>query len=343
MKDITDYVYSCGFSQLEQKRGPKWNFRCPICGDSTRSKTKKRGWIFVNKGTNDWQYYCHNCHASMLFSTFLKENRPEIYDIFINSYRKKELFNKGSYKEEEKIKSDEKIKIRLKKINLPTIYSLNRINPAYEEFEKRQIPKKFYKYFYYCDAFKEWINSILPNKFEDLTYDEPKIIIPFYTRKREVFAVAGRSLNPNAKIRYVTIKFDESHPKIFGLERINTKKHIYVFEGQFDSIFIPNSLAFGGADLSYKILDKISDRENFTFCYDIEPRNKQIIKKIFKTIEEGYSVCLFPKYYRSNGKDINDLIISGLTSKQILNIINDNTFRGTNAFIKLNLWKEIKL
>ena len=48
-----------------------FNFRCPICGDSKKNKSKTRGYFYTIKA--DVNFRCHNCGASMTFSNFLKE------------------------------------------------------------------------------------------------------------------------------------------------------------------------------------------------------------------------------------------------------------------------------
>src|SRR6056300_1682194 len=59
----------------------KANMRCPICGDSQKSKTKARGWILEKD--NLALYYCHNCNASMSLKNFLKIVEPALYNEYI--------------------------------------------------------------------------------------------------------------------------------------------------------------------------------------------------------------------------------------------------------------------
>ena len=59
--------------------------------------------------------------------------------------------------------------------------------------------------------------------------------------------------------KYLTIKLDENKQKVYGLDKVNFQKPIYITEGPIDSLFIDNCLAAGGADLflKNKILMKI--------------------------------------------------------------------------------------
>ena len=57
----TNYIINLS-SQLEKfsKKGDyTYNCRCPICGDSQKSKSKARGYFY--KKQNDMFYKCHNC------------------------------------------------------------------------------------------------------------------------------------------------------------------------------------------------------------------------------------------------------------------------------------------
>ena len=54
-----------------------YNFRCPICGDSQKNKSKARGYLYAIKTSIN--YKCHNCGASMTFNNFLKKVDANLY------------------------------------------------------------------------------------------------------------------------------------------------------------------------------------------------------------------------------------------------------------------------
>ena len=62
--------------RFTKKKDDLYNFRCPICGDSQKNKTKSRGYIFRKK--NDYFYMCHNCGISTTFYNFLKQVDPNL-------------------------------------------------------------------------------------------------------------------------------------------------------------------------------------------------------------------------------------------------------------------------
>ena len=65
MLEISEFIGVCGFQNVRRKADGNYNFRCTICGDSQKSKTKKRAWLLYSKKTSQWMYYCFNCGASL--------------------------------------------------------------------------------------------------------------------------------------------------------------------------------------------------------------------------------------------------------------------------------------
>ena len=58
-----------------------YNFRCPICGDSQKNKTKARGYFYQVK--NNTNYKCHNCGINISFNNFLKQIDPPTHKQYI--------------------------------------------------------------------------------------------------------------------------------------------------------------------------------------------------------------------------------------------------------------------
>ena len=80
--------------------------------------------------------------------------------------------------------------------------------------------------------------------------------------------------------------------------------------------------------------------DKITYIFDNEPRNKEIINRMYKVIENDYNIVIWPEDIQH--KDVNDMIIGGLTKHQIKNIIQDNTYSKLSALTKLNHWKKIQ-
>lgn len=318
------------------KSGDHWNFRCVVCGDSKKDPKKKRGWILVN-GTKV-TYYCHNCGYNKPILSFLKDHFPEVGKEYAKiMFKTRRDSSKLVQTEVVKDTSDN----QLQNINLQKLCKLDDDHEAKKYFARRQFPIRYLRYFYWTDNFRQYVNSVIPDKFEKVPEEDPRIIIPFYTQHRKIFAVQGRSLTARG-LRYITIKFDEGHKKVFGLERMNRDKTILVLEGAFDSIFLPNAIAFGGADLDLNYLKELAPMERYIFCYDNEPRNKEMCKRIEKVLKAGFRVCLMPEKLKRYGKDINDLVMGGLSIEHICVIIKENIVEGKMGLVKFRLWKKGK-
>jgi hypothetical protein len=166
-----------------------------------------------------------------------------------------------------------------------------------------------------------------------LKYDEPRIIIPLYYQKT-LIGLQGRSLdfgNPKS-VKYITVMINDDAPKIYGLDNIRTDAPVYVTEGPFDSTFVRNAIAMCGADADVGKWG-IS---NPVWIYDNEPRNREIVNRIERTISTGDSVVIWPSNIID--KDINDMVMSGL---DVQTVIESNTYSGLEAKLKFTTWKKI--
>ncbi|MGA1433773.1 MAG: DNA primase, partial [Candidatus Nanopelagicaceae bacterium] len=162
------------------------------------------------------------------------------------------------------------------------------------------------------------------------TKDEPRIIIPLFYQNTLV-GFQGRALGPS-KIKYITVMLSEDAPKIYGLDEIQKDKTVYITEGPFDSTFICNAIAMCGADAdisNWGINDPV-------WIYDNEPRNREIVSRISRTIGNGQKVVIWPSTISE--KDINDMILSGL---DVQSVIESNTYSGLEAKLKFTTWKKI--
>ena len=296
-----------------------YNFRCPICGDSKKNKSKTRGYIYAVKANTNFK--CHNCGASMSLNNFLKQVDPAVHKQYVME-KFKEGHTGRNFVVDEPIMKFEAPKFK-KKLKLPKASEHPR--PAGYLTARQLDPSKFY----YTEKFKEFVNSLKPT-FDDIKHDEERIIIPLYYEKN-LIGLQGRSIKPNP-VKYITVMLDDDAPKIYGLDNIRKDAPVYVTEGPFDSTFIRNAIAMCGADADVSRWG-IS---NPVWIYDNEPRNREIINRISKTIDSGDSLVIWPESI--DDKDINDMVMSGL---DVQSVIESNTYSGLQAKLKFNTWKKI--
>ena len=317
-------------SQFKKKTDYLFNFRCPHCGDSQKSKTKARAYFYRVK--NDMFFKCHNCGMGQNLANFIKFVDPKLYEQYLLERYKKSAPATPKPKFDFK---PTKFKDQTPLDDLKSIKQLPENHPARLYCVNRKIPEKYFDKLFLSDKFMTLVNEVKPNTYK-ITKDHPRLIIPFYDTTGKLFAFQGRAFGKEQP-KYLTIKLDENKQKVYGLERINFQNQVFIVEGPIDSLFIDNCLAAGGADLFLK--NKIPN-ENITYIFDNEPRNKEIVKRMYKVIEQDFNVVIWPEDIQL--KDVNDMIMSGLTIIELQDIISNNTYSKLSALTKLNYWKKIK-
>jgi len=220
-------------------------------------------------------------------------------------------------------------------LNLQKIIDLPSNHKAINFLKDRKIPKQNYQNFYYDDNFSKWINEKIEKGGINFQADlDRRIIIPFFNKSKKIFMVQGRSID-NIDPKYLTYKFDKDSKKIYGLDKIDFSKTVYVVEGPLDSLFIDNCLAVAGSLSNLEELLKYTIKENIVVIPDNDKNNYQTKQFIEKLINKDFNIVIWPK--NINFKDINDAIIKDYTKEEIFNIITKNTFKGLKAIIEFKL------
>ena len=338
-------LLSTRLPKFKRKSEYLYNFRCPHCGDSQKSQTKARGFVYRKK--NDMFFKCHNCGVGQTLGNLIKFVDPSMHKEYIF-----ERFKEGKVvakKEEPEfdftpsrlLKSKEKPFAEFTRYDralrqLRRFDELVQTHPAKQFVFDRQIPKEHFDKFFLATKFYEFCNEIQPGKFPDLKHDHPRVVIPFYDRSGKFFAFQGRAFGKEQP-KYITIKFDETKQKIYGLDRIDLNKPVMITEGPIDSLFLDNAIAMAGADADGGITIQ---HQQCTMIFDNEPRNEHIVNRMIGAVDKNFNVCIWPESVRE-GKDINDLIISGKSAGQVQSLIHNNTHSGLSALQNINNWKRI--
>jgi len=222
--------------------------------------------------------------------------------------------------------------------DLKKISQLKHDHFARRYVDSRLIPTNMHHRLYFTPKFMSWSNQVVPDKFDikALRHDSAALVIPFINKDERLHAFQGRYFEGD--VRYVTIVTDESVPKIWGLDMYDRGNRGYVLEGPIDAMFLPNAVATaGGTELTTL---RYLNTENIVMCFDNEPRAKDTVKKIDKSIRAGYKVCIWPDGLAQ--KDVNDMITQGgMTPSNVRDIIDMNTFSGLSATLRLNDWKKV--
>ena len=340
MSNYIDVKYlnllSSQLGQFKRKNDNLWNFRCPFCGDSQRDKTKARGYVFQKEA--DLIFKCHNCGIGASMSHLIKHVNPEMHKQF--------MLEKFGARVNKKVDKNEAVgykKVDIRRMRKPQfvkdtplskikkVSQLKSDHPAKRYIVNRKIPANRHAELFYAPKFYKWVNECIPNKFPNIAKDEPRLVIPFIDEQNRLIGFQGRAFG-KSQPKYITIMLDEDAPKIYGLNRVDWSKPVIIVEGPIDSMFLDNAVAMAGADVAR--LDA-----NVVYCYDNEPRSREIVRRMEKSIEEGNEIVIFPNGIKE--KDINDMIMGGMDAMEIQAIISNNTFKGLSAKAKLSEWKKI--
>lgn len=323
---------------FKQKDDYTWNFSCPVCGDSSKNKLKARGYIYRAK--QDLFVKCHNCGYGTNIGNLIKYVDHTLYDEYVLERYKAGATKYNSHKDVSSIIPEPKKQELLEDDILSGLLRIDKMDikhPAVQYVVNRKIPRDKWNLLYFAPKFKKFVNSVTPKFEEPVQGEHPRMIIPFFTAAGKCFAFQGRAYGDEDP-KYYTIKIDETEEKIYGLDRVDYGKRIYVVEGPIDSLFLPNSIAVSGSSFDTPTIRQLLT--NATIVMDNEPRNKEIVKQLEKYIESGYSVCMFPDTL--NVKDINDMVLhGGMTSEEIIELINTNTYTGMDAKLKFINWRKV--
>lgn len=274
------------------KSGNRLNGRCPFCGDSKKSSTKRRAWLYLDK---DCSFYCFNCSTGMSGIKFLQCITGKEYTDIKKEYVR--LFLRSGLN-----------------IELSSTYQEPTDEPGL--FELQSIIKPEWKK-PLTDSAKQYLKNRMINTApflrddifscygkNDLEY----ILIPWITNGIDAYYQLN-DFKKNGSIKYI---FPKNKKKtVYGLDNIDLSwPYIIIFEGVYDSVFVKNGVAVGTKSISDYQLKLIKDRyPNHQICISFD-NDKSGMESMSKAIKK-YSDFKYFKWFNINtsAKDINEYVI----------------------------------
>ena len=275
------------------KVGNKYNFRCPFCGDSKKSATKKRGWWY----NDTCSFHCFNCGTNLSGIKFLEavsgSKYAQIKDEYLRLYLKSGLNTSLSSFVDTKVEE-------------PKLFDI----------------KSMLKPEWKCplsDKAKEYLSNrkVLEAPFlEDTLYS-------WYSKKNEEYILIPWNLNgcegayfqlndflKHREMKYIFPK--DSKKLVFGLDNIDVSwPYIICFEGVYDSLFVKNGIATGTKSISeyqYKLISERYPHHTIVASFD---NDKPGLCSYIKCIKQNRKLKYF-KWFNTNTKqkDINDYVLA---------------------------------
>lgn len=273
-----------------------FQFRCPICGDSKKSKSKKRGYILKRK--KPFMYYCHNCFIKMPVEKWLKEFYPAYY----KDYYSEILLSNGSKKKQKPLPKVKNPTIKKRKPEqehtkhfVPILKGSNNLfEKAINLCEERKIPKEVWTKWFVATG------GMYKNR----------LIIPFFDNNGKIYYYQGRSLLPNMEPKYLSRAGD--YISIYNYYHADVSKPVVVLEGPIDSIFVENSVAVTGVKIEDKNLKKFPQKR---WLIDYDRDTDDTLKKALELLSKGEYVFCWKKFMKVHHLlqrpkwDMNDLVL----------------------------------
>lgn len=258
------------------------SFNCPVC-DEGRSK----GNLEVNYFK--YVYKCWSCsevndtHGPLgkLIETYGNKKQRKMFDLI-------------------KPREDEYYSPPKPKIKLPEGYTLfSESNPIYP------VRREAYNYLKTRGITDDIIEKYKIG-FCDKGDHAGRIIVPSYNKDGELNYYISRSWNPTSKVKY---KNPES-PKdeiIFFENIINWNEDIYLVEGVFDGLFLPNSVVMLGKRMSELLLNTLYEnaKGNIIICLDSDAWEDAV--KLYHTLNGGRLYGKIKIIKLIDDKDVADL------------------------------------
>ena len=261
MDNVIRSVLSAKFERY-RILGDKYNFRCNVCGDSKKNKSKKRGYILKNR--NPWVFYCQNCQASMSVTRWLKSYFPEYWkEYLVQSCR-------STPKEQPKLNIPKTLyneKNDLKHF-VPILKGDTELfKTAIDLCISRRIPHDIWKHWYVAEG----------------GYFKNRLIIPYFDDKGKIYNYQGRALVKGLEPKYNSrIGDDGKWNKVYNYYNADKNEPVMITEGVIDSLFLINGIAVSG-------LRKVFDSKVFEFKrrYYLLDSDPDAQKKDVQLLEHG--------------------------------------------------------
>ena len=326
----------------------KLNFACPICGDSQKKVSKKRGNLYLD--TKHYKCFNDGCMAYMSLSEFVAKMSRE-HGIMLPSF----VLEDG-FKATPTPKKTENQLIRFLTSDTSQLVTISEVINRFSLKRLDMVPDTSIAYQYIKSRYLHLIKDYGDFLYTD-SQDNKVFIFNFDKKSGKLLGFAMRTLNESISQKYIIRSYtdltqifsqlgiskqlvDDANflNNYFNILNIDFSKPIRITEGQFDSMFIDNAIATSGATKARSIFAGLGAKSATQVIFD---RDKAGKTQMMNFIKQGYSVFLW-------NKAIGDLKKKYSTKDDLLNLtkvkdINDLfkflQTRDTNHSIeKFNVW-----
>ena len=300
--DVRYFKLAVGESRIKHETPTDITVRCPICGDSKKSRNKARMHLYMRNGKA--LVNCFNecsCNNKTVYK-FLKDYYPNL----LENYKQETFGNKIKEIKEIDFSGGVGFELTKEPENKPkTLFDLS------QYFEKSERV-----YDYIESRGLDWSPALgevylgkkitLNGKFYNI---DDFIVIPLYCGDKW-YGFYSRSMKEH---RFQTFIIDEGL-KLWNFYNIDKSKTVYVFEGIFDALSVYNSgitnvVACLGATPPLSLLEGL----DVVFCLD---NDRTGYLNSIKYLKKGFKVLCYPENIKE--KDMNDILKTGVDIKDLI-------------------------
>jgi DNA primase len=287
MVELLDSIF--GKSKLHYPSKGQISYDCPVCSYDLKGMDKLdgKGNLEINYAQHVFKcWVCgetHNTkgHLGYLIDRYGKRKDKELYELI----RPDEFKRVDKEYDELKLPKDFKLATDGSQYHIPFREMRNYL-------KKRGVTDEMIQ--------KHQIGYSLDG---DYAY---RIIIPSFDEEGELNYYTGRSWNPNSKSKYKNPEA-EKQIIIFNESLIDWEQDIYLCEGPFDALFLPNSIALLGKKMSDLLFETLYDKAKKDIVIVLDSDAWEDSKRLYFKLSGGKLYGRIKVVKLPEGKDIADL------------------------------------
>lgn len=335
LDQVTEFLCDNLEKTTISKQGTHFHSRCPFCGDSRKSKSKKRFHLTFHSEDNI-EFNCFNCPES---GNFYKLYAYVTGITEKEAWKKFNKFDKNQIEERIRSKSKTNQKTQKEQKNpLPNFINiLDNCIPSDKEPKGGSISKKYY------EILQDFINKRKITQTVYYCFDgrySHRILIPVWVGDDKLVYFQARRTDEKQEPKYLNPSVEKSSI-ILNINKFSRDKHICITEGLLDAYSIGDQgTTVLGKELNSYLIDtvrKCTD-EGIIIVYD---NDKDGTEKLLNTVEDFTNEFLYflvPKKHKKY-KDINEIHVNENINMYGYVLQNSYNWRKTKAKLKLEKWR----
>jgi len=333
LEEVTEFAYDNLDKVKVSRNGTHFNARCPICGDSKKSLSKKRFHLQFND-EDDIMWHCFNCGEKgnfySLYAELLGITNEEAFKRFnkYNSDRiEKRLNSKPKKREEQETVEKKEIFNHILKdcISLddePDGYIQAQYQQKLREFTvNRKIEQKLYV------AYKGDYRG--------------RIIIPVW-EDDDIIYFQGRAIHDSMEPKYLNPLVNKSSV-VLNRNNFDRDKYIIITEGIIDADAVgEQGTSILGKELSQDFVNVVNQYTDIGIIVVMD-NDEDGIKKLYDYTKKYNTLKYFLMPTKYNVKDLNDLVSKDIINRDnIYNFIIENSYNSMKTRTKIVFENRVK-